>query len=104
MNNPPVLCIPRIDSKIKYSHIKDVINELDLGEIDRLDIIKTVNHRNAISNRVFIHFKNWNSNENADAAKIRLENNQDIKVIYGEPHEIWKIFAYKKQPHKNKKS
>ena len=96
MSNPIILCIPRIDTKIKYSYIKDVINELDLGEIDRLDIVKSINHRNTMCNRVFIHFKTWHTSDNAIAAKQRLENNQDIKVIYGEPHEIWKIFSYKK--------
>jgi len=35
------LCIPRVFFNIDETRIRDIFNELDLGEIDRIDILKT---------------------------------------------------------------
>jgi hypothetical protein len=94
------LCIPRVLSSITQDHIRNVFNKLNIGIINRIDIIpnkqivtKTnpnTNPNTTKYNRVFIHFKKWNDSDNARIAQERFSKGKDIKVIYHEPW-FWKI-------------
>jgi hypothetical protein len=71
-----------------------VFNELGMGEIQRIDIISKNTEKGEKFNRVFIHFKRWFSNPNADMARERLLNGKEIKIMYDEPW-FWKVSAYR---------
>ena len=86
----PSMCIPRVFPNIDEKRIRQVFNELNLGSIFRIDIVR----KEAKFNRVFIHFNNWNNNSNANKARITLLNGKEIKIIYDEPW-FWKISAYR---------
>ena len=97
--NLPVLCIPRVYANIKEARIRKIFDELDMGTIQRIDIIT----KHSISkphdkgekfNRVFVHYSQWNDSENAQIARERLLNGMEIKVIYDDPW-FWKISAYR---------
>ena len=94
------LCIPRVFLNIDETRIRNIFNELDLGEIDRIDIVKTSAplHPNSSKkfNRVFIHFKKWFDSENSNSAREILQNGKEIKIIYDEPW-FWKVSAYRRQ-------
>jgi len=93
----PSLCIPRVNEKITEKEIRRVIEEINIGKIARIDIMKINKSVKGIQYKfksVFIHFYNWNKNDNAEQAKNRLLNGKDIKVIYQDPW-FWKITAYK---------
>jgi hypothetical protein len=92
--NVPSLCIPRVFSNIDERRICRVFEELDMGEIERVDIVKKTTEKGEKYNRVFIHWKSWNSSENANQARERLLNGKEIKIIYDEPW-FWKISAYR---------
>ena len=102
MTTHPVLCIPRVLSYIEKNQIKEIFQNLDLGEIEKIDIIKKNREKVDTFNCVFIHL-NWGNSENATKALERLTNKQDIKIIYDEPW-FWKVSAYKYQPRKNYKT
>jgi|LauGreDrversion4_2_1035121.scaffolds.fasta_scaffold577838_1 hypothetical protein len=87
----PSLCIPRVFANINEQRIRRTLESLNLGVISRIDIVSKQGEK---TNRVFIHFRNWFNNKNADIARERLLNGQDIKVIYDDPW-FWKISAYK---------
>ena len=100
----PSLCIPRVFTNIKEERIRRIFDELKLGEIERVDIVPKMTEKGEKFNRVFIHFKRWGTDGNAEKARQRLLNGQDIKIIYGEPW-FWKISAYRpsqsqKQPNR----
>jgi len=86
----PSLCIPRVFQNIDEKRIRHVFNELNLGNIYRIDIVRKEDK----FNRVFIHFNYWNKNPNSDKARITLLNGKEIKIIYDEPW-FWKISAYR---------
>ena len=92
--NVPSLCIPRVYTNIDENRIRRIFNDLNLGVIDRIDIVRKTTDKGEQCNRVFIHFDHWYSGRNADAARERLINGQDIKVIYDGPW-FWKVSAYK---------
>lgn len=92
--NVPTLCIPRVYPNISESRIRQIFNDLNIGELERIDIVNKTNEKGEKFNRVFVHFKRWNNSDNANAARERLSNGKDIKIIYDEPW-YWKISAYR---------
>jgi hypothetical protein len=93
-NNVPSLCIPRVFTNWTESRIRIIFDEIGLGEILRIDVISKNTEKGEKFNRVFVHFKHWFSNPNADMARERLLNGKDIKIVYDEPW-FWKISAYR---------
>jgi len=92
--NVPSLCIPRVFTNWTEIHIRRIFDEIGLGEILRIDVISKNTEKGEKFNRVFVHFKRWFSNPNADMARERLLNGKDIKIMYDEPW-FWKISAYR---------
>ena len=93
--NIPSLCIPRVFANIDEKRIRRVFDELNMGIIDKVDIIGKTTEKGEKFNRVFVHFKRWfTNNSNADTARERLLNGKDIKIIYDDPW-FWKVSAYR---------
>ena len=85
-----ILCIPRVLSNIKGKYIIDTFNKLNIFKIKKVDIVEML-----AFNRAFVHIDKWMDNAKAHHAKARLEEGNDIKVIYSEPW-FWKVKYYKK--------
>ena len=101
--NTPSLCIPRVFSNIDEKRIRRIFDELNMGIIERIDIVGKNTEKGEKFNRVFVHYKRWFSNSNADMARDRLLNGKEIKIIYDDPW-FWKVSAYREvyKPEKNK--
>ena len=95
-SNVPVMCIPRVFPNIDERRIRRIFDELNMGEIERIDIIGKSTEKGEKFNRIFVHFRKWFSNSNADTARERLINGKEIKIIYDEPW-FWKVSAYREQ-------
>lgn len=96
-NNTPIsLCIPRVNININESHVRNTFDELKIGIIDRIDIVKKTTGRGEKFNRVFIHFKKWLNNENANKAYEILMNGKEIKIMYDDPW-FWKVSEYRQK-------
>jgi hypothetical protein len=98
--NLPSLCIPRVLSNINEKRIRTVFNALNLGEIERIDVISKYTEKREKFNRVFIHWKRWNINEDSNYARERLLNGKEIKVVYDDPW-FWKISAFRDNNNNN---
>jgi len=99
--NVPSLCIPRVFANVDENRIRRIFDDLNVGIIERIDIVRKTTEKGEKSNRVFIHFKHWFNNKNADLSRERLLNGKDIKIIYDDPW-FWKVSAYRetnKAPH-----
>jgi hypothetical protein len=105
-DNVPSLCIPRVFSNITELRIRKVINDLNMGDIERIDMVSKQTEKGEKYNRVFIHFRKWANDGNAAIARERLVNGKEIKIVYDEPW-FWKVSAYRKdtpksrEPHKS---
>ena len=101
----PSICIPRVFSNIGEARIRRIFDELNMGEIARVDIVFKTTEKGEKFNRVFVHFKSWSTDRNAETARQRLLNGQDVKIIYDDPW-FWKISAYRpptaSQSHSNR--
>jgi hypothetical protein len=100
--NVPSLCIPRVFINITETKIRKVFEELEMGKIERVDIVPKTSERGEKFNRIFIHFSRWNSEGNAGLAREQLLNGKEIKIIYDEPW-FWKISAYRESESKNRR-
>ena len=97
--NLPSLCIPRVFPNIDEPRIRRIFNDLALGDIDRIDLVSTTTQKGEKFNRVFVHFRRWFANNDADVARERLLNGKDIKIVYDDPW-FWKVSAYRPPVHK----
>jgi hypothetical protein len=98
----PSICIPRVFNNITDKKIRQVFDELSLGKISRIDIVKErKNEKGEVFNRVYIHFEKWFWNEDAQTARRKLILGKEIKIIYDNPW-FWKVSASKWEP-SNKK-
>jgi len=84
------LCIPRVFPNITWQRVKAVFEDLDLGTVDRVDMVKKTTDSGEEFKRVFVHFKSWNDNETATTVRERLATGTFIKVVYDEPW-FWKV-------------
>ena len=91
-DNFPSMCIPRTFVNITRSHVYKTINDLNLGVIDHIDMVRRKNEKGEDFQRVFIHFSKWHSNSVADRARTLLLSGKEVKVIYEDPW-FWKISA-----------
>jgi hypothetical protein len=94
MSSNPSLCIPRVFPNIDEKRIRRIFNELNLGVIQRVDIVNKATEKGEKFNRVFIHFQEWFTNSNATTAKERLLNGKEIKIVYDDPW-FWKVSVYR---------
>jgi hypothetical protein len=90
----PSMCIPRVYPNISEGRIRKIFDELNIGVIDRVDIVSKNTEKGEKFNRVFIHMDRWFHNSNASVARERLLGGKDIKIIYDDPW-FWKVSAYK---------
>jgi hypothetical protein len=89
-NSIPSLCIPRVFPNITEERIRQTFDALDLGVIERVDMIHRFSDNGEKFKRVFIHFSSWATNSDALRAKQRILSGGEIKIIYDEPW-FWKV-------------
>jgi len=99
--NMQSLCIPRVSPNINEKQIRKIFDDLKMGIIDRVYIVKKPTQKGEHFNLVFIHYKKWLTYGNALIARERLLNGQEIKIIYDEPW-FWKVSAYQSKKNHNK--
>jgi hypothetical protein len=93
----PILCIPRVNSNINKEHISKIFNDLNIGILKRIDIVKKENKKEEKFNSVFLHII-WNNSSETNIIRNNLLKGKEIKIIYDDPW-FWKVSAYnRKQP------
>ena len=90
-NTNPSICIPRVFPNIDWKRVKNVFEELGMGEVERVDMINKVNDKGQKFKRVFVHFKKWNDDPTTRQVKSKLLSGDSVKVVYDDPW-FWKIF------------
>jgi hypothetical protein len=88
----PSICIPRVFKSITRKEIFDVVEKVDIGAVDRIDMVPKTNERGESYYKVFIHFKQWHKNPMAKATRDKLLAGEEIKIVYNAPW-FWKCTA-----------
>ena len=94
----PSLCIPFVFGNITRKRVIDALNDVGLGEIERIDMVRRANKKGDKGFMVYIHFKRWGTNENACAAREMVLSGEMFQVTYDDPW-FWKIgMSHAKKP------
>ena len=86
----PSLCIPRVFPNITWKRVKDALEDVGLGEIDRVDMVNKTNDKGEKFKRVFVHFKKWATTPEATAAREMVMAGDMFEITYDDPW-FWKI-------------
>lgn len=89
--NVPSLCIPRVFKNITRERVMSCFKDLNLGFVERVDMVPRKSENGDEFQRVFIHLR-WNKSEQSSKARSRVLTGKEIKIIYDEPW-FWKVSA-----------
>lgn len=95
--NEPSLYIKWSPKSITSKDVYNILTELNLGLIDRVQSRPTLNNKNQQEGIAFtIYMTEWYRNSNSDQIRLKLINNDDnfITITY-EPNKYWKVYSYK---------
>ena len=76
------IVIPRVFKNIGEKRIRAIIYKLNFGFLQRVDIVPK---RGKEFNVVFLHFSQWNTTATANAIRSRLDEGQQVKIVYEDP-------------------
>jgi len=81
------LYIPRIFNNIPDKKITSTFQNLNLGKIKNIDIIRKIGRDGSTVKMAFVHFESWNYyNSAAVNLRIQIEDpNTDAKLVYDDP-------------------
>lgn len=86
----PSICIPRMFPNQTKEMVFSVFKQLNLGEIERVDLVKRKKEDGTPMMRGFVHFKQWYDNESARSVLSKFaesdQTKQSFKVQY---HDKW---------------
>ena len=88
----PSICIPRVFKNTTRKDLFVVLEKLNIGAVDRIDMVPKTNERSETYYKVFIHFKQWHKNPMAQATRDKLLQGEEIKIVYNTPW-FWKCTA-----------
>jgi len=81
----PTICIPRLPSTFSDGQIVDIINDIGLGKIKKIDLISKID-RNGVDYLIaFVHMEEWLGTETAQSVLEDLLNDEKITVVYDDP-------------------
>lgn len=95
--NEPSICIPRVFPNISEGRVFAIFRALQVGFVDKIDMVPRKGKDGKDYNMVFVHFRNWFvDNETAHCMRQRLLAGEQVKVVYEDPKPwYWKVHAYK---------
>jgi hypothetical protein len=77
--NYPSIYIPYINDSITEENMKEFINNLNIGNVLKLDFITIMKKTGSCYKKVIIYFTKWNWNKNACHIREKLITNRDYK-------------------------
>lgn len=90
------ICIPYVFADVREDKIRGIFEDLNIGEISRIDMKQKMDKNGKEYQLVFIHFAHWFDNEEAIDTKAALLEEKEIKVYYSTKW-FWKITMARKQ-------
>lgn len=99
----PSICIPRVPTTFNDGQVIDLIKELGLGEVEKVDLINRTDKHGEDFLTAFVHFAKWNTDGDAVEVRETLNRNEKIKIVYNEPDYLFLSRSYTNRPGEPKK-
>lgn len=100
----PSICIPRLPATFSDGQLVDIINEIGLGKIEKIDLILKEDKNGVDYLMAFVHMEEWLSTETAQSVREDLLNNEKITVVYEDPLYLTLTKSYSERPTRQTKS
>ena len=97
----PSICIPRVPMSFSDGLVIEIIKELGLGDIEKVDLINKTDRNDNDYMMVFVHMKSWNLEGSGGETRDQLMNNEKIKIVYDDPHYLFLSKSYTARPGSN---
>ena len=81
---------------IREDRIAQTFNELDLGEIQKIDFTPRSDHEGTPYNLVHVHIK-WNTNDHTKDFLNALDRGEVVNIVYDDPW-YWKVTKPRARP------
>lgn len=97
----PSICIPRVPMTFSDGVVIEIIKELNLGDIEKVDLINKTDRNDNDYMMVFVHMRSWNMEGSAGETRDQLMNNEKIQIVYDDPHYLILSKSYTARPGSN---
>ena len=86
----PSLCIPFVFGNITWKRVKETIEDVGLGDVERVDMVRgksitTKDGRTIKGSQAYIHFKKWGTSDDARSARELVLSGEMFELTYDEP-------------------
>ena len=81
--------------------IAKVFNELDLGNVVKIDFTERTDREGTPYHIVHVHIE-WNTKDQTKQFRAALERGEEVKIVYDEPW-FWKVTKPRERPQQVKK-
>ena len=100
----PSICISRLPSSFNDGQLHEIVEEMKLGKVSKIDLINKTDRSGNDYLMAFIHFESWETTGPGGDVRTQLLNDEKLKVVYDEPDYLMMSKSYTSKNGKKDKS
>jgi hypothetical protein len=81
----PSICIPFVFPNITWQRVKGIFEDLGLGDVERVDMVRKTAKNGKPCKRAFVHFTKWGTSVEAVKFREDIIEGKQVKVVYDDP-------------------
>ena len=90
----PSICIPRLPSSFNDGQLHDIVEQMKLGKVSKIDLINKTDRSGKDYLMAFIHFESWETTGPGGDVRTQLMNDEKLKIVYDEPDFLMMSKSY----------
>ena len=100
----PSICIPRLPSSFNDGQLHEIVEQMKLGKVSKIDLINKTDRSGKDYLMAFIHFESWETTGPGGDVRTQLMNDEKLKIVYDEPDFLMMSKSYTSKNGKKDKS
>ena len=97
MSSPYSVFIPRVFSNIRANRIGDTFHNLNIGDVEKVDLVAKTSKNGDSYNMAFVHFKGFYDTQEASDFRKEVEDPEiKAKLVYEDPW-FWLVLPFEKK-------
>jgi len=100
----PSICIPRLPSSFNDGQLHEIVEQMKLGKVSKIDLINKTDRSGKDYLMAFIHFESWETTGPGGDVRTQLMNDEKLKIVYDDPEFLMMSKSYTSKNGKKDKS
>jgi hypothetical protein len=100
----PSICISRIPLSFNDGQLRDIVEQMKLGKVSKIDLINKTDRSGNDYLMAFIHFDSWETTGPGGDVRTQLMNDEKLKIVYDDPEFLMMSKSYTSKNGKKGKS